>query len=376
MATTEGLKPIDTNSQVPVDPNVSIPEHVRRAAEEADKIHKQAYTPPAADPPAQVQQQAEPQAQPQQQVQQPVAQQDPAQQVVQQAQQAEADNFTGNADTAALRESEWARRYNSMHGRWQQSERSRAAMEQQMGELAVELQRTQAMLQTQQQTPAPQQQVHQPVHNNLITAADREAYGDELIDLAARVAQSAVAPELESLRARNEELTKQVRDTAKRGLFQKLDQSVPQWRQINQDTRFKAWLRLPNIYTGEVRAEMLKRAVDGADAPKVMAFFRDFLTEAQATGQMAPAQQQEQQATQQQAPRTAAVALETLAAPGRQGPHPGDGQVPADKPIYSRADIAKFFDEKRRGLWANRIKEAQDYENDLSLAQREGRIRG
>ena len=344
MPTTEGLKPIDTNSQVPIDPNVAMPEHVRRAAEEADKLHKQVYTPePQAQP------QPEPQAQPQ-------AQPQPLQ--------------PGEENVTA---EEWRHRFLSMKGRFDQSKHTIGAMEVQMSELAAELQRAQAMLQTQPQAQ-PQHQT-QPVHNNLITDADREAYGDELIDLARRAAMSTVAPEIEDLRTRNAELTKQVKNTSRRELFSSLDRQLPQWRQINSDVRFKSWLRLPNVYTGMVRAEMLKEAVDGADAPKVLAFFKDFLTEAQATGQMAPAQPQEQPAQQQPA-RQAAVALETLAAPGKARPAPGEGQVLPEKPVYSRADISRFFDEKRKGLWANRIAEAQAFENDLSLAQREGRIRG
>jgi hypothetical protein len=50
--------------------------------------------------------------------------------------------------------------------------------------------------------------------------------------------------------------------------------------------------------------------------------------------------------------------------------------VPADKPIYSRADIAKFYDDKRRGLYAGRNADADNFEADLTAAQREGRIRG
>lgn len=361
MAVNEGLQPLDQNSQTPVDPNVRIPDHVARAARVAEDIHKQAYTPP--EPQAQVPQ-PEPQApqpEPQAQVPQPEPQ---PQQVEPQPLKPGDENVTAE---------EWRHRFLSMQGRFSQATKTIGSMEVQMGDLARELQHVQSQLTQQVQQPV--HQVSQPVHNNLITDADREAYGDELIDLARRAAQSAVAPELDDLRARNESLTKQVRSEAKRGLFAKLDGQLPQWRQINQDVRFKSWLRLPNIYTGQVRQEMLRAAVDGAEAPKVLQLFKDFLTEATATGQMPTAQPQEQPA-QQQPPREAAVSLEALASPGRARPASGDSQVPSEKPIYSRADITRFYDEKRRGLWANRIKEAQDFENDLSAAQREGRIRG
>lgn len=364
MAANEGLKPVDQTSQVPIDPNVRVPDHVRRAAEAAEAIHHQAYTPPvdpaAADAAAAEATRAEAAR---------LASEGNSPPLQPTAPTANEGDFTGQADPKAMQDSEWARRYNSMHGRWQASERSRAAMEVQMTELGQELVRTQNMLQTR---PAPQASQAAPVHNNLITEEDRASYGDDLLDVMRRTAQATVAPELEALRGENARLTQRVQNTGRRELFATLDQSLPNWRVINQDTRFKAWLRLPNIYTGDLRGNMLKAAVDGAQAPKVLALFKDFLAEATATGQMASAAPAEQH----QAPHTPALDLETLAAPGRARPASGDSQLPADKKIYSRADISKFYDEKRRGLWANRLPDAQAFENDLTAAQREGRIRG
>src|SRR6185312_4056046 len=106
---------------------------------------------------------------------------------------------------------------------------------------------------------------HTPVartdHNNLITDADRENYGDELIDLARRAGREAVAPELDTLRAENERLQQRVQVTSRKELFAQMDSRLPDWRAINHDTRFKMWLRLPNIYTGKLRGEMLTEAV-------------------------------------------------------------------------------------------------------------------
>ena len=350
MATNEGLQPV-SKDQVPVDPNVRIPDHVRRAAETAEAIHQQAYTQPA---PAEEQPpQPEPPPQP-----------DPP--------QPEAQPPRDETVTAE----EWHHRYLSMQGRFRAAQQTIGSMEQQMAELGQELVRTQNML-AQQQAQPPAHERSQPDHNNLITAEDRANYGDELLDLTRRVALSTVAPELADLRAENQRLTNQVRSGTRRELFTTLDGKLPQWRQINQDVRFKSWLRLPNVYTGQIRGEMLKAAVDGAEAPKVLALFRDFLMEAQATGQMAPAPQAEQQTaqTQQPAPRQPAVNLETLAAPGRARPASGDTQVPSEKPIYTRAQIAKFYDDSRKGLYAGRQAEYDATQADLTRAQAEGRIR-
>jgi len=360
MSTIEGLKPVSGDHN-PTDPNVRVPDHITRAAEQADAIHRAAYGQPEA-----------PQAEPAPAEPAPVQQAQPTPQEPQQS-----DNFTAPADQQSLHESEWARRYNSMRGRFEASERSRAGMEQQMQELGQELVRTQNLVAQMQGAPQQQPQNNQPRtsnHGNLITEEDRTAYGDELLDVVRRTALSTISPELEALRAENQRLTERVQHTGKRELFATLDARQPNWRAINRDPRFINWLRLPNIYTGQIRQDMLKAAVDGAEAPKVLALFKDFLAEAMATGLIAPPAQNEQP-TPQPAPHEPALRLDALAAPGRARPASGDSQVPTEKPTYSRADISQYFRDKQRGLYAGREAQAAAFEADLTAAQREGRIR-
>jgi hypothetical protein len=379
MSVNEGLKPLDQNSAAPIDPNVHIPDHVRRSSEAAELLHKSMYTPEPTETPADVQAAAHEAASRSvegtqngpQEVQNPV--QNPQQNPQNPA--PTGDDFTGPADPQALRDSEWARRYNSMQGRWQQAERSRAAMEQQMSELGRELVRTQQMLTEQGRQPSHSHVSSQNDHKKLITEDDVANYGTELIDLARRAAMETVGPEIENLRAENARLTSKVASTSKRELFATLDAKMPTWRQVNTNPQFVNWLRLRNIYTGQIRQEMLNNAVNGAQAPVVLQMFRDFLTEAQATGQMPQNQPIEQHAVQQQAPHNPAVDLATLAAPGRARPAQGDTNVPADKPSYSHAQIAANYSEKRRGLWANRLGEWDKLEADMIAAGREGRVR-
>ena len=370
MSTHDQFQPTDATPTV--DPNVRVPDHVRQQAEAAEAAYKAAYAQP--EPAAPVEQQVE---------QQPSAAEiaaragDAPSSVAPAAPAAHPDDgFTAPADPQSLKDSEWARRYNSMKGRYDALVRQQGGMEETMRQLAAELARTQNML-SEVQAGAPQSQSRdvgvRDNHGNLITEQDRENYGDELIDLAARTARAAVGPELEQLRADNNRLQKQVLTTSKKDLFASLDRAVPDWRNINRHPQFLAWLRLPNIYTNQVRHVMLKQAVDGADAPKAIALFRDFLAEAAATGQQVSSAQVEQQAPA--APRAPALDLETLAAPGRARPASGDSQVPSEKPIYTRAQISQFYDEKRRGHYAGRDAEVNAFERDLEAAQREGRIR-
>jgi hypothetical protein len=240
-------------------------------------------------------------------------------------------------------------------------------MQQQMAELGDELARvTQAM----QSRPAPQEQVQfQPKH---VTPEDVTTYGPELIDAMKRVALEAVQPELQHVVQQNRQTQQRVAQTAQASMYQQLDAQFPEWRSINTNPRFKAWCNSPDVYSGQVRGQLLKAAVQAANAPRTIAFFKGFQNEEVATGN-APAPQAE---PPQQAPRQAATTLETLTAPGRAKPATGDTTVSsADKPIITRQQIKDFYADVRRGVYAGRDEDKRILESRLSLAQREGRIR-
>ncbi len=122
---------------------------------------------------------------------------------------------------------------------------------------------------------------------------------------------------------------------------------------------------------------MLNAAFQAADAPRVAAFFKGFLAEEVATGN-APAPQPEPGITSP--PRQAAVSLDTLAAPGRAKPASGDSSVPADKPVFTHAQIAQFYRNTReaglgKGPYAGREADRKRDEVAIFTAQAEGRIR-
>lgn len=46
-----------------------------------------------------------------------------------------------------------------------------------------------------------------------------------------------------------------------------------------------------------------------------------------------------------------------------------------DTKVYTRVDVAKFFDDVRKGVYKGREQERDRIERDIFAAQREGRIR-
>ena len=330
----------------PIDQSVKVPDAVKRAAALAESFYSKTPAPqPGTTEPA-------PPA--------PAAAAPPADAPAEPTPEPDADHDNVTAE-------EWKHRFLSMQGRFNASQRNVGSLQQQMQELGDELVRTQEMVRNQQvervpDTPAPK----------LITPEDEAAYGPELIDLATRAARQAIGPELDSLKNENRDLKQRVIVQAKQEMFGVLDGAVPNWRAINKDQRFISWLRLPDVYSRRVRQSMLNEAYQAADAPTVLAFFKGFLKDETATGNADLVPQPEPRP----APRQAAVPLETLAAPGRARPATGDTPGPADKPVFTRTQIQKFYTDVRKGVYAGRDADKARDENVIFAAQREGRVRG
>lgn len=344
----------------PVDPDVSLPPSVARAAAAADALHKRVYTPPQPDPALQI---TPPQPDPALQV-QPQPQPDPPQP------QPDPSQPQPDPPQPEPQPDNWEHRYLSMKGRFEQSQTTIGSMQQQMQELGDELMRTQRLITQPQQRPQPQAQPQR-----LLTDADTQTYGPELIDVIQRAAREAVAPDLQNVSQQVRQTSQRVAETAQGAVYNQLRSEVPDWQTINTSPRFKMWCGLPDLYSGQVRGQLLKAAFQAADAPRVIAFFKGFLDEEVATGQVVPVPQP--QPGVQTPPRQAAVALDTLAAPGRAKPATGNSNAgAADKPVFTRAQIASFYDAVRKGQYAGRAPEKATLEAAIFAAQNDGRVRG
>ncbi len=340
----------------PIDESVQIPESVKRAAAAAEEIHKQAYQTP--DPPV------EPATEPATEA--ALAPETPTETTasIESTPATEAATELPPAPvTTTVTPEQWEHRYHSMRGRYEQASHTIGSMQEQMQQLGDELMRTQALMNSRAAPTSPTPQ-------RLLTDEDEKTYGPELIDVVKRAAKEAMSPTLATIEQENKRLQAQVSQQAKSVMYGTLDDQVPEWREVNRNPRFVQWLRLPDIYSGEVRQQMLNRAFQAAQAPRVAAFFKGFLAEEVATGQMPSTQTQAAQA-----PRPPATTLEAIAAPGRARPATGDTQVPVDKPIFTRNQIADFYTHVRQGHYNGRDADKARDEAAIFNAQREGRVR-
>lgn len=359
---TVDQKPYDL---APVDPDAKIPQSVKDAAARAALIHQQAY-------------QTEPQPEPVPVAAAPVAAAvAPVVAAVPDPRPVAAVPVQPDPSAAAdgAKDPDWEHKFYAMQGRHKKAVAQIGQLQEDMTQLGDELVRTQALVHNAPRIgdgvpPA----APQPVRNAQITDADVQNYGPEIIDLVRRAAAEVVGDAVEPLRQDTTQIRQTLQKTAKQGVVDELSSAVPNWQAINRDPEFKRWLSLPDVYSGVVKGVLLNQAVKAADAPRAIAFFKSFLSERAATGHSDPVVDPQPQPA---ALREPAIPLDTLAAPGRARPATGNTAPgsPADKPVFTRAQVAAFYDRVRKGHYMGRERDKDAEEQQIFAAQREGRVR-
>jgi hypothetical protein len=367
MASREIVRDAPRQPVLPPDPDVLVPESVRRRSAAADVMHAQAYQTAAATGPSGASGPAETGVSgPSGSAPAPTGQVGPSGTVT-----APVTTHADNPD-----EGNYEHRYNSMKGRHDAQQRTIASMQEQMDIMAQELMRSNQLLQQTSRGPAIPPNpppAPQPVQRR-ITQADIDNYGGELVDLVTRAAQDAISPHLDSVAREARSARQEVKQAAVAAAYAQMDAEMPDWRTINNDPKFHAWLRLPDIYSGQIRQNLINGARAAASAPRMLAFFRGFVQDGLATGSI----EQPRQGSLEPAPpaRQAAMPLESLAAPGKAKPAPGNPTPePPGKPVFTRAQIAQFYADSRKGFYDGRKADYDRMQAELGAAMREGRIR-
>lgn len=334
-----------------IDPNVSLPPAVRAAAARAEDIQRRSLG--QTEPPAEQAQEMEQEA--------------PADADV--GESAPAPTSGAEASFAKPNEAiDWEHRYNSMKGRYDREVQAR----QQLSNQFYDLQRRLAELETSRQSADMQVQ-------RLLTPEEEQEYGPEFLGVVAKKAKEELSPELARLENELAQLRGQVNGvnatvamTAREKMEQHLDSVVPNWRELNTNPDFIAWLDLPDVFSGGIRKQLLHAAYYKSDAPRVAAFFKGFISDEAATNPaIAGAGREVTYAGNRAQPSK--VPLEAFAAPGRA--KTTAAPAPAEKPIFARAEITKFYSAVQRGEYAGRDAEKNRIESEIHSAAREGRIR-
>lgn len=261
----------------------------------------------------------------------------------------------------------WEHKYKSMHGRFLRSQEQVRLLSDQVSNL-------QGVIATMQVAPTPQATLPELDAEKLITPEEAADYGEDFLKVVGKRAREEVAPLIKGYQTKIAELEQKlngvsgaVQQSSQEKLLAKLDQDMPQWRELNTNEGFLEWLRLPDTYSGAIRHDMLKAAYAQGNPSRVLAFFKGFLAEEAA---LAPVQAE----PDPKATTVAKVPLANLAAPGR-AKTAASAPAPAEKPIITRAQIAAFYADIANGKYRGRDAEKTRTETMIFEAQRDGRIR-
>jgi hypothetical protein len=263
-------------------------------------------------------------------------------------------------------EQSWEHKYKSLHGRY-------TRQNEQIKDLTDQITSLQNVIST-MQVAAPSAPLPEVTIERLITPEEANDYGEEFLNVVGKRAREELAPVIKGYETKIAELEKKLQGVngvfvqdAHEKLLATLDEKLPDWRALNTNEEFLSWLSLPDPYSGVKRHDMLKTAYAQGDARRVLVFFNGFLAEEAAT---APAQ------ARPDTPVTTVpkVPLTSLAAPGR-AKTAASTTAPAEKPIFTRAQIAMFYADVAAQKYKGRDAEKSKLEAQIFEAQRDGRIR-
>ncbi len=253
-----------------------------------------------------------------------------------------------------VRDEPWEQRFNVLRGKY---DAEVPILHRRVHALEAELQAAQARAEAAMRAP-------EPTVAPVVDQKDVEAFGEDLVGMVDRVAKTSMsqtakelAAKTAAMEARIAEMTEQLKGTstqlaatAEQAFFSDLTKMVPNWAQVNKDAGFLAWLAEADPIYGVPRQQALVAAQRRLDTDRVAAVFNAY------TGGSALAPRKDP--------------LDSMVSPkGASTVAP----AAAEKPVFTQAQVSKFYDDGRRGVYS--AAEYSRIESLINAALSEGRIR-
>lgn len=200
------------------------------------------------------------------------------------------------------------------------------------------------------------------VPEQLVTDEDVQAFGEDLIEVQRKVAREVAGEfrrDLDSLKAENEELRKQLTTTgtqvSEASFEQRLHRLVPNFQEVNADPKWIEWLDEVDPLIRAPRKVVAQEAFNRADAEGVKYYVDLFLKSAGPVATNSKAAELERQIQ----PNRSAAATSQPSPKGRN---------------FTNADIEKMFQKAADLSGRGRIEEALKLEAEIDAAYMEGRV--
>ena len=201
-----------------------------------------------------------------------------------------------------------------------------------------------------------------------VTDADREEYGDDLIDFQRRVAKEAsqeYEDRFEQQAKVIEQLQQQISNTGNQvgevGFTQKLNALVPGFDQLDNDERWVAWLNEYDPMTRGPRRDQAQSAFNSGDAEAVahyVGLFRESINEPVANGKSDRQTELEKQVT-----------------PSRSASTVTNKSSSKDSRVYSEKELNNAWTKIRTLNTQGKYDDAEKLEAELTAAHMEGRVK-
>lgn len=201
-----------------------------------------------------------------------------------------------------------------------------------------------------------------------VTDADREEYGDDLIDFQRRVAKEAsqeYEDRFEQQARVIEQLQQQISNTGSQvgevGFTQKLNALVPGFDQLDNDERWVAWLNEYDPMTRGPRRDQAQSAFNSGDAEAVahyVGLFRESINEPVANGKSDRQTELEKQVT-----------------PSRSASTVTNKSSSKDSRVYSEKELNNAWTKIRTLNTQGKYDDAEKLEAELTAAYMEGRVK-
>jgi hypothetical protein len=220
----------------------------------------------------------------------------------------------------------------------------------------------QRMEQLQRAAEAPKTEPQPRTQEKLVTDADVQAFGEDLIEVQRKVAREVAQEfraDLEAMKAENAQLRAQLQTTSAQvvesSFEQKLNQLVPDFATVNADPKWIAWLNEIDLMIRAPRKTVAQDAFARGDAEGV-AYYVDLFKQTQVAAEPTKRKSSE---------------LELQVQPKRNAPAAAASQAGR---TYSTADIDRMFQQVRQLGAAGKLEDARKLEAEIDSAYMEGRV--
>jgi len=200
----------------------------------------------------------------------------------------------------------------------------------------------------------------------VFTEEDEATFGADGLDIVKKGTQAAIENATKPLRDqlakadsdRIASLKKAAHDaeTERYGKFiSRLGELVPEYKKLNYDSKFLAWMGQADTYSGITRSQLFKRAEDAKDVARVAEFFVEYQH-----AHKRPVSEAEKYITPVGGPGAPTAATKAKAAGGR---------------IIYLSEIDKFYDDVIKGRYHGKHDQVLNIEAQIDAAQIAGLIR-